>query len=191
MNRIFTKLIGAGTAAALLLGGSLLVHAQDTHDVVIETPIVVTTIGRSLDAFQVQLGLQRGNIDNHYNAELNAPDLGEDKTLLLVIGASVKGFGEAGISIEQEIDRLHQLIDAAEESGISVLVAHTGGSQRRDSMTDQLLTESVPRADAVLISESSDSDGFITGLTADGVSVLPYTGNVITGFPSAIEPLLQ
>ena len=94
-------------------------------------PAVVTSLGQSLDAFQVQLAVKRLGIPYKYDAHIEANQLGDAKTLFLVVGASLKGFGDAGISINDELARTSHLLDAAKSKGIYIVVVHVGGEERR------------------------------------------------------------
>src|SRR5215813_10112241 len=64
------------------------------------TPVLVTSIGQSLDAFQVQLAVKRAGIAFQYDPRAEADKLAEVKTVFLAVGASLKGFGDAGITIK-------------------------------------------------------------------------------------------
>src|SRR5438105_3390254 len=106
------------------------VAAQDKKP---SPPVLVTSLGQSLDAFQVQLAVRRAGIAFKYDARAEPDLLGEVKTLFLVVGASLKGFGDAGITIKDELARAGQLLDAAQNRKIPVVVLHVGGDERRDA----------------------------------------------------------
>ena len=59
------------------------------------------------------------------------------KTVLLVLGASSKGLGAAGISAQGEIDRTNLLIAEAKKQGIKIIGLHIGGKSRRGEMSDE------------------------------------------------------
>src|SRR4029079_381725 len=70
----------------------------------LDAPAIVTSVGQSLDAFSVQLAVKRAGVEPEYDNHMTADEVAKSdaKTIFLAVGASVKGFGEAGISIEQE-----------------------------------------------------------------------------------------
>ena len=53
------------------------------------------------------------------------------KTLIIIIGVSGKGLGEAGVKIEKEVERAKALIAACKEKGIKIIGMHLGGVERR------------------------------------------------------------
>ncbi len=49
------------------------------------------------------------------------------QTLIIGIGGSVKGLGEAGIDTQSEIDRINRVIEAARKQDMLIIAMHTGG----------------------------------------------------------------
>ncbi|MET0429146.1 MAG: DUF6305 family protein [Microvirga sp.] len=131
-------------------------------------PAVVTSLGQSLDAFQVQLAVKRAGIPFKYDAHIEANQLGEAKTLFLAVGASLKGFGDAGISISDELARAGHLLDAAKKNGMYVVVVHIGGEERRDALSNQLIELAAPRAQYLIIRNDSDADGMFAKIAKAG-----------------------
>ncbi|MEJ1160583.1 DUF6305 family protein [Prosthecomicrobium sp. N25] len=155
--------------AAALVGGAVLTWAapsvaQDKA----QPPALVTSIGQSLDAFQVQLAVKRSGIPYKYDPHIEANQLGEAKTLMLAVGASLKGFGDAGISISDELARTSHLLDAAKAKGLYVVVLHIGGEDRRDALSNQLIELAAPRANYLIIRNDSDGDGLFTKISKAG-----------------------
>ncbi|MCP8936914.1 DUF6305 family protein [Alsobacter sp. SYSU M60028] len=131
-------------------------------------PAVVTSLGQSLDAFQVQLAVKRSGIPYKYDAHIEANQLGDAKTLILAVGASLKGFGDAGISINDELARTSHLLDAAKSKGMTIVVVHIGGEERRDALSNQLIELAAPRAQYLIIRNDSDADGIFTKIAKAG-----------------------
>jgi hypothetical protein len=127
-------------------------------------PVLVTSLGQSLDAFQIQLVVKRQGIPFKYDARAGTDQLDDVKTVFLAVGASLKGFGDAGITIKDEIARAGQLLDAAKSHGIFVVALHMGGMDRRDALSDQLINLTAPRAQYLIIREDSDADGLFAGI---------------------------
>ena len=143
------------------------------------TPVLVTSLGQSLDAFQVQLAVRRAGIAYKYDARAEPDQLADVKTLFLAVGASLKGFGEAGITIKEELARAVQLLDAAKSRGILVVVLHVGGEERRDALSNQLIELTAPRAQQLIIRNDSDADGLFAGIAKKGNIPLVVVDNVI------------
>ena len=122
-------------------------------------PVLVTSIGQSLDAFQVQLTTRRSGIEFEYDARAEVDKLAKAKTVFLAVGASLKGFGDAGIGIKDETARTTRLLDEAKKRGIFVVVLHVAGEERRDALTNQLIDVAAPRAQYLIVRDDSDADG--------------------------------
>jgi hypothetical protein len=142
-------------------------------------PVLVTSIGQSLDAFQVQLAVRRAGIAFQYDPRAEADKLAEVKTVFLAVGASLKGFGDAGITIKDELARTGKLLDAAKSSGTYIVVLHMGGEERRDVLSNQLIELTAPRAHQLIIREDSDADGMFAGIAKAGNIPLTVIDNVI------------
>jgi Domain of unknown function (DUF6305) len=149
-------------------------------------PVLVTSIGQSLDAFQIQLTVRRAGIAYKYDARADVDALADVKTLFLGVGASLKGFGEAGITIKDELARAALLLDAAKSRGIFIVVLHVGGEERRDALSNQLIELTAPRAQRLIIREDSDADGTFARIAKDGNIPLVVIDNVIN-----LRPKLQ
>ena len=91
------------------------------------------------------------------------------KTLIIVMGASLKGMGAAGISIANELDRTASLIQEAQNQGITIIGAHIEGMKRRaqgaavgDNTDEQSIDAVAPNADILLIHKDGNQDGRFT-----------------------------
>ena len=153
------------------------VSAQDKRKA--SPPVLVTSIGQSLDGFQVQLAVRRAGIAFQYDPRAEADKLAEVKTVFLAVGASLKGFGDAGITIKDELARTGKLLDAAKSSGTTIVVLHMGGEERRDVLSNQLIELTAPRAHQLIIREDSDADGMFAGIAKAGNIPLTVIDNVI------------
>jgi hypothetical protein len=173
------KFIGAaGIALGLVLtAGFSNVAAQEK--IKASPPVLVTSLGQSLDGFQVQLAVRRAGIGYRYDARAEPDQLVEVKTLFLAVGASLKGFGEAGITTKDELARAGHLLDAAKSRGIVVVVLHMGGDERRDALSNQLIELTAPRAQQLIIRTDSDADGLFAGIAKAGNIPLVVIDNVI------------
>ena len=160
---------GAGAIAlGFVMAGQLPSVAQEL--ITLDAPVMVTSVGQNLDAFALQLAVQRAGVQPNYDNHYEADDLGDERTLFLAVGASLKGFGEAGITIEDEIARAGHLIDAAEAKGVTVVMVHLGGAAARDELSDQLIQVVAPRSHLIIMVPESDTDGMIAAIAeANGI----------------------
>ena len=152
-------------AVALGLAFAAPVAAQDKPKA--SQPVLVTSLGQSLDAFQVQLAVRRAGIKFKYDPHAEVDQLDGVKTLFLAVGASLKGFGDAGITIKDELARAGHLLDAAKSRGILIVVLHMGGEDRRDALSNQLIELTAPRAQQLIIRDDSDADGLFAKIAKD------------------------
>ena len=142
-------------------------------------PILVTSIGQSLDAFQVQLAVKRSGLAFEYDAHAEPPALANAKTLFLAVGASLKGFGDAGITIKDELARTTHLLDEARKRGLYIVVLHMGGEERRDALSNQLIELSAPAANRLIIRSDSNADGIFTKIATAGKIPLTVLENTV------------
>lgn len=164
---------GFAVAAVLLLASPPAARAQDMPK--LSTPVLVTSLGQSLDAFQVQLSLKRAQVEFDYDPVAPIDKLAGKKTLFLAIGASVKGFGTAGISFEDELRRGNALVAAAQAAKLPIVVLHVGGADRRDNLTNQLIDVFAPKANALILKNDSDADGKFKAIAEAGrIPVLTF-----------------
>ena len=160
--RAFRSLAAALVGLCAVIAGVANAPAADKPKA--SPPVLVTSLGQSLDAFQIQLVVKRQGIPFKYDARAGTDQLDDVKTVFLAVGASLKGFGDAGITIKDEIARAGQLLDAAKSHGIFVVALHMGGMDRRDALSDQLINLTAPRAQYLIIREDSDADGLFAGI---------------------------
>lgn len=121
-------------------------------------------------------------------ADLNAKSPGGApiKSVIIVTGASLKGMGAAGVSIEDEIGRIQALIAAAKKQNIKVIAAHIEGMKRRaqgaspGDNSDELTIDAVcPQASLLIIKKEGDEDGRFTTISKDKkIPMISYEKNL-------------
>jgi hypothetical protein len=159
------NVIFAGLIVAVILVGPLLIPAygQETEGV-FEQPLLITSAGQNAEVQIAAVLAKRAGLD-YSLSKLAAPeDLEGAKTLVLVLGASLKGLGAAGLDMDKERTRVLGLTAAAQKKGIPILCLHLGGEARRGQQTDDLISEILPLAKMLIIVKSGNGDGFFTGL---------------------------
>src|SRR5882672_1317600 len=177
--KTYAPLLRFSAAVAVALSFVLAGYAAAQDKPRPSPPVLVTSLGQSLDAFQVQLAVLRSGIKFKYDPRAEVDQLDDAKTLFLAVGASLKGFGDAGITIKDELARAGHLLDAAKSRGIAIVVLHIGGEERRDALSNQLIELTAPRAQRLIIREDSDADGLFAKIAKAGHIPLVIVDNVI------------
>lgn len=151
-----------------------------------ELPILITSCGQSPGATMLKVIISRLKLQHEPEAYvLNALASAEDliaqketgdpfKTLIIVMGASLKGMGAAGISIDDELARTTALIEEARVQGMTLIGAHIEGIKRRaqgadvGDNTDELSIDAVaPFADILIINIEGDEDNRFTNIAQE------------------------
>jgi hypothetical protein len=122
-------------------------------------PTLLTNAGQSPDTAMARVLLNQTAANAELNDLATTANLNGKKSLVIVIGASSKGLGAAGINLNDEVARVTSLATAARQAGIKIIAMHLGGSQRRGQSSDKLIETVVPLADAVIVVESGNADG--------------------------------
>lgn len=129
---------------------------------VFDQPLLLTSAGQSPDVQLAVVLAKRAGIENRLVKLATAQDLDGIKTLGLVVGASLKGLGAAGIDTAKEKARVKELLAAAVGRSIPILFLHLGGEQRRGELTDAMIMEYLPAARMAVIVKSADNDGLFS-----------------------------
>lgn len=157
-------------AAGLALSASAL--AQEAA-VKAEIPVLVTSSGQALDAFTVKTLLARAGVTNEYKPLAQVADLKGMKSLIIAFGASIKGFGTAGITTETELSRTEALLRAARAQKVLLIGVHIGGADRRGGLSKQFVELVTPRVDYLVVWEDGNADGYFTKV--GGEKKIPLT----------------
>ncbi|MCJ7589408.1 MAG: DUF6305 family protein [Candidatus Aminicenantes bacterium] len=165
---------------ALLIALSLLAPAaaRAQSAVKAEEPALLTSCGQSPGPVMLKVVMQRLKMGFELNSLASASDLKSKKdagtpykSIVIVMGASLKGMGAAGISIDDELMRTAALIEEARKEGILVIGAHIEGMKRRsqgasagDTTDEQSIDAVAPQADLLLINKEGNADGRFTAI---------------------------
>jgi hypothetical protein len=156
---------------ALLLAAVPFVSAQ--APVKAGTPVLITSCGQSPGPVMLKVILQKVGIAYDLNPLAAPADLKAKpyKSLIIVMGASLKGMGAAGISIDDELKRIGALIDEAHKLKIKIIGAHIEGMKRRaqgadagDTTDEQSIDAVAPKSDILLVNKEGDGDGRFTNI---------------------------
>ncbi len=169
-------------ARLVLLIAAISSFSLTANQVVAQTasePVLLTSCGQSPGPVRLKIFLQKLNINFDYNLQAKAEDLiakkkeGKPyKSLIIVTGASLKGMGAAGVSMDDELARTKALIVEAKKQGIKVIGSHIEGMARRSQgatagdNTDEMSIDAVCGvADMMIVKKEGDSDGRFTTIS--------------------------
>ncbi len=126
-------------------------------------PMAITACGQTADALTVSLLSRRVHLDHLFDLALKPQALRGIRTLVVVIGGSVKGLGETGADDERlEVARVKALLGTARQLAVRVIAVHVGGESRRGAASDRLIAAVVDEADYLIVTEAGNRDGLFT-----------------------------
>lgn len=185
-----TPLIGAALAAVLV--ASFLIAGQALPKVGL--PILTTSAGQSTDVTTLNIVLEEAGIAYDY-CDVPTPEMVADgvglggresgpgfhvesttdlakyppgtpyKAVVFAIGASLKGMGASGLTLDSEEARLKKLLDFCKQKKIFVLAVHVGGEAARGpagSDNERMIDAVAPYADYLIVTKDSNKDGRFT-----------------------------
>lgn len=146
-----------------------------------ELPVLITSCGQSPGATMLKVIFMRMELEAQPKPyEINmmatandlksAKDAGTPyKSLIIVMGASLKGMGAAGISMDDEISRTESLIAEARNQGIKIIGAHIEGIKRRaqgaavgDNTDEQSIDTVAPNSQLLIVRKDGNEDDRFT-----------------------------
>ncbi len=132
-----------------------------------EQPLLITSVGQSADVQIAGVLAKRAGLTAFLSKAAGKTDLENMKTLVLVIGVSMKGLGAAGLDLDHEISRVNGMVETALRENIPLLCLHLGGQARRGKLSDQLLATFLPFARMVIVVKSGNEDGLFTKICGE------------------------
>jgi hypothetical protein len=87
------------------------------------------------------------------------------KAIIFAVGASLKGMGASGLTIETEEARLKRVIDYCKQNKVFIIVVHVGGTALRGapgSDNERMIDAVAPMADYIVVTKESNKDGRFT-----------------------------
>jgi hypothetical protein len=181
-----------GLGAFAVLGLSLLIAGQAVPKAGL--PVLTTSAGQSTDVTTLNIVLDEAGIPYDYcdvptvemvsggvglggresgagfHVEVTT-DLGKYpagtpyKAVIFAIGASLKGMGASGLTLDSEESRLKSLIDYCKQKKIFVMAVHIGGESKRGpagSDNERMIDAVAPFADYLVVTKDSNKDGRFT-----------------------------
>jgi hypothetical protein len=157
------KLLNITTSVCVLivLAANILTAQSKTK---YDQPILITSAGQSADVTMASMLCKKVGIEAKASAKATASDVSGIKTLIIVPGFSSKGLGAAGISREQEMDRVKEVIAAAQKQKIKILMLHIGGKPRRGQQSDDFNKLVAENSQHLLVVKQGDEDKFFSDI---------------------------
>jgi len=144
-----------------------------TDPVTFDQPVLIASIGQSAGAQQARILAMKAGLDFTFEQRPSADMLDGNATLIVVLGASSKGLGAAGVDMDGEIAWATELVEAARELEMRIIAMHIEGGARRGPSSDLATTTFAPLADHIVVkgsnpeaewTESEEADGNADGL---------------------------
>jgi len=165
----------------LIIFGLSSLNAAENDEPKADLPVIISSCGQSPGPALLKVLFMKMKLKHEPKAyEINPLATADDlikmqeagtpyRTLIIVMGASLKGMGAAGISIDDELSRTKKLIEEARNQSITLIGAHIEGMKRRaqgasaGDNTDELSIDAVaPISDFLIINKAGDEDGRFT-----------------------------
>ena len=182
---MFNKKMFTMTIMLLLVFGlSLGVAAEEFS---MTEPFLLTSIGQSPDVDMAASLSNRAELDFEFDALAEAEKLEEVESLILVVGGSSKGLGDAGIDSDVEIERAEALIETAREKEMPIVGMHLGGQARRGDLSDSLIEAVFPEVDYYIVVEEGDHDEMFSNIAEE----YEVAGEFVDATAMAQQPLVD
>ena len=166
----------------------------------LETPAFIASVGQSAGAQQARVLAMRAGLDFTFEARPDPEMLEGHETLIVVLGASTKGLGAAGVDVDAEIAWATSLFEKARELGMSIVAMHIEGGTRRGPSSDRVNTTFAPMADHLIVkgaapgqewTEAEEANGNADGLFTDIAAEQGISITYITRTLEAVDALQQ
>ena len=172
---------GLRMAVCFSLGGAIFLASGLSASEIprAELPAVITSLGQSPDAYVASVLARRAKVKIHYENLLSPESVSKYRTLLMAVGASLKGFGSAGVNLDTELKRGKEIVKAVKENNVFLIILHTGGEGRREQMSNKLLDRVAGQAQYLLVLEDGNKDEYFTKLSKDKKIPLKLVDSVL------------
>ncbi|MBF8296777.1 MAG: hypothetical protein HW389_3322 [Bacteroidetes bacterium] len=174
-------------AATLLLLTAVSTLLFSQSKVKFDQPVLITSAGQSADVTIAGMLFKKANVQARAISLAKASDLEGIKTLVVVAGFSSKGLGAAGISREQELDRVKSLLAAAQEKKLKIVTFHLGGKARRGNQSDDFNKMAAEVSSYLLVVKQGNEDQFFSKLAAEKKIAIELVDKIA----DAVQPLAK
>lgn len=152
----------------VFMSGMALAEEETEEDLEIAEPLLITSAGQSpcYQLFNTILGqfdVEAALVDSLATVE----DLEGHETLVVAIGGSGKGLGEAGIDPEDELERATEVIEEAREREMDVIGVHTGQMDRFGDISQLMIEGTIPLTDYTIVVDHEDFEDFFVNIAEE------------------------
>lgn len=98
------------------------------------------------------------------------------QTVIFAIGASLKGMGASGLTVEAEVKRVREIIEHCKQNKIFIIAVHAGGESKRGapgSDNEKMIDAVAPFADYIIAVKDSNKDARFTKIAKE--KGIPFT----------------
>ena len=152
-----------------------------------QQPILISSAGQSADVILAGMVFKKINLNYKTVNLAKELDLEGIKTLVIVPGFSSKGLGAAGISREDEMNRVIDLINSAKEKKIEIIMLHIGGNARRGNQSDDFNKLVAESSSYMIVVSQGDEDKFFSNIAADKKVPITFVEKIV----DATEPIKE
>jgi hypothetical protein len=158
------KVVGSVLLIAVLIAGMTLAVGAETTVPSFPQPVLVTSAGQCIDWQTTKMLVQRLGIKFTVNPTVEPTKLKKAaiKTMIVVVGHSLKGLGSAGISEKDELARVKRVLVAAKKKKVSVVLFHLGGDMRRGPTSQPFIDATLAYSKFVVVYKSGNTDKYFT-----------------------------
>ncbi len=129
----------------------------------------------SVELIKTGVGLADKESGQGFHVEVNTdlaafPKGTPYKTIIFAIGASLKGMGASGLTVDAEVSRLEKIIDYCKKNKIFIIALHTSGTSGRGapgSDNEKMIDTVAPYADYIIAVADSNKDGRFTNISKE------------------------
>jgi len=92
------------------------------------------------------------------------------QTVVFAIGASLKGMGASGLTVESEVKRVTEIIQYCRQNKVAVIAVHPGGQSKRGapgSDNERMIDAVAPFADYIIVAKDGNKDGRFTRIAKE------------------------
>jgi hypothetical protein len=168
LNKIKFQILGSVFLTLLMIIGITLAVSAETAVPTFKQPVFVTSAGQCIDWQTVKMLVQRLGIKFEVNATVEPAEINKStaKTMIVVVGHSLKGLGAAGISAKDELARVKKALAAAKKKKMSVALFHIGGNMRRGPTSQPFIDATLAYARFVVVYKDGNTDKYFTNYCA-------------------------
>ncbi|MCK8061071.1 MULTISPECIES: DUF6305 family protein [unclassified Fusibacter] len=116
-----------------------------------QEPVVLTSFGQSADVALLKVLFEKEKVNFRYDPYVNAENLLDIKTIIAVVGASVKGLSSSGVKPEEELQRVDDMLLYANEYDLTLISVFRGGEFKKGDLTSKLISKVLSSADILIV----------------------------------------